>query len=114
MAAANPPPEQSAADTAVDPDQKLLEDPPATDATPPREEMDVAAAVGRLEAVVSERLSYDAEKEEAFSRLYKDLEHFRGEALAERLRPVLLDLILLLTAWTRPSLPTRRCATRLR
>ena len=56
----------------------------------------IESGIEQLGALVDQRLSYDAVKEEAFERLYQDLEQFRGEATAQQLRPVMLDVILLL------------------
>jgi molecular chaperone GrpE len=49
-----------------------------------------------LRALVAERLSYDLTKEEAFQRLYSDLEHYRALTNSQFFRPLYLDLILLL------------------
>lgn len=121
----SPSPEESSADpTGREPPVPVSEHAPAPDEAPPEvdpnsipaaatsAEQDELGAVdgatdsqpalarieselARLTTLVDERLKYDAVKEEAFERLYRDLEQFRGEATAQQLRPVLLDLILL-------------------
>jgi len=44
---------------------------------------------------VQSRLAYDKAKEEAFDRLYGELEQLKSNATFEQLRPLYLDLILL-------------------
>lgn len=56
----------------------------------------IESTVADVRRLVDERLRYDGIKEQAFDRLYKDLEHFRGEAALHQVRPLLLDVILLL------------------
>ena len=56
----------------------------------------IAEEVTSLREEFAKRLSYDATKEEAFTRLYKELEGYRADHASQRLRPIFLDLILLL------------------
>lgn len=49
----------------------------------------------QLSELVQGRLAYDKAKEEAFDRLYGELEHLKSNAAFEQLRPLYLDLILL-------------------
>ncbi len=56
----------------------------------------LAAEIAEIRALLTERLRYDATKEEAFRRLYEDLERFRGEASFVQTRPLYLDLVLML------------------
>lgn len=62
----------------------------------------LGAEIAMVRALLEERLRYDATKEEAFQRLYEDLEQFRGEASFVQTRPLYLDLALLLDRlhWT--------------
>lgn len=57
---------------------------------------DIAAQLDCLRTLFESRLSADRAKEEAFERLYEDLEVFRGQAAFQNSRPVFLELILLL------------------
>jgi molecular chaperone GrpE len=49
-----------------------------------------------LRTTVEKRFAEDRTKDEAFSRLYEDLEIFRGQAAFQIARPVFLEIILLL------------------
>jgi molecular chaperone GrpE (heat shock protein) len=49
-----------------------------------------------LRRAFEDRFIYDETKEEAFRRLYTDLEHFKQVAAAYQFRPIYLDVILLL------------------
>jgi molecular chaperone GrpE len=49
-----------------------------------------------LRTVVQQRLSYDQVKEEAFERLYAELDGYKKNATFEQVRPLYLDLVLLL------------------
>jgi molecular chaperone GrpE len=69
-----------------------VEDPPSPVATALAE---IAADLSGLRETVHERLQYDATKDEAFRKLYIDLEHFRGQAAFVQTRPLYIDLILL-------------------
>jgi molecular chaperone GrpE (heat shock protein) len=55
----------------------------------------LAADVSHLREKFDARLSYDESKEQAFDRLYADLEGARADGEFERLRPLYIDLILL-------------------
>jgi molecular chaperone GrpE len=57
--------------------------------------VEMAADLSSLREVVQERLQYDATKDEAFRKLYIDLDHFRGQAAFVQTRPLYIDLILL-------------------
>jgi len=48
-----------------------------------------------LNQIVQERLSYDRTKEEAFERLYAELEDLKKNSAFEQIRPIYMDLILL-------------------
>jgi molecular chaperone GrpE len=58
--------------------------------------VEIAADLTGLREIVQHRLQYDATKDEAFRKLYVDLEHFRGQAAFIQTRPLLIDLILLI------------------
>jgi molecular chaperone GrpE (heat shock protein) len=49
----------------------------------------------KLSELFQSRLAYDKAKEEAFDRLYAELEQLKSNATFEQLRPLYLDLILL-------------------
>jgi molecular chaperone GrpE len=49
----------------------------------------------QLSEIVQSRLAYDKAKEEAFDRLYAELEPLKSNAAFEQLRPLFFDLILL-------------------
>jgi molecular chaperone GrpE (heat shock protein) len=49
----------------------------------------------QLSELFQNRLAYDKAKEEAFDRLYVELEQLKSNATFEQLRPLYLDLILL-------------------
>lgn len=49
----------------------------------------------QLSELVQNRLAYDRAKEEAFDRLYAELEPLKSNAAFEQLRPLYFDLILL-------------------
>jgi molecular chaperone GrpE len=51
--------------------------------------------LGHLNETVQSRLTYDKTKEEAFDRLYSELEQLKANASFDQLRPLYLDLILL-------------------
>src|SRR5581483_11953555 len=55
----------------------------------------ILAEVTALRQVIEERLTYDRVKEEAFNRLYAEVEEVRQERSFQQLRPLLMDLILL-------------------
>lgn len=55
----------------------------------------ILAEVTALRKVIQERLAYDRVKEEAFNRLYAEVEEVRQERSFQQLRPLLMDLILL-------------------
>lgn len=55
----------------------------------------IHAEVTALHQIVAERLTYDRVKEEAFNRLYAEVEEVRQERSFQQLRPLLMDLILL-------------------
>lgn len=73
---------------------------PSAQAVGPADDGDGLTALGAeiaaVRSLLEERLRYDATKEEAFQRLYEDLEQFRGEASFVQTRPLYLDLVLLL------------------
>ena len=56
---------------------------------------DLATDLSSLKRTVEDRLSYDKAKEEAFDRLYADLENLKKNAAFEQIRPLYMDLILL-------------------
>jgi molecular chaperone GrpE len=58
--------------------------------------VEIAADLTGLREIVQDRLQYDATKDEAFRKLYVDLEHFRGQAAFIQTRPLFIDLILLI------------------
>lgn len=55
----------------------------------------IVAEVAALHQTVKERLTYDHVKEEAFDRLYVEVEEARQERSFQQVRPLLMDLILL-------------------
>lgn len=55
----------------------------------------ILAKVADLHQVIEEHLAYDRIKEEAFNRLYAEVEEVRQERSFQQLRPLLVDLILL-------------------
>lgn len=55
----------------------------------------VVADLSTIKRDVSERIHYDSAKEEAFNRLYAQLDELRSDREFDRLRPLYLDLILL-------------------
>ena len=55
----------------------------------------VAADVTGIKTVFAERVQYDKAKEEAFDRLYRQLDELRAGREFDHLRPLYLDLILL-------------------
>lgn len=56
---------------------------------------DLVSRVAALNRTVESRLRYDGVKEQAFERLYAELEDLKRDAAFEQVRPLLLDLILL-------------------
>lgn len=54
----------------------------------------LSTEISALSIEFESRLRYDQTKEEAFNRLYADLEFMRGDAEFEKLRPFYIDLIL--------------------
>lgn len=56
----------------------------------------VAEQLAALREEFAKRLSYDAVKEDAFSRLYREMDESRAEQKIQQFRPIYLDLILLL------------------
>jgi molecular chaperone GrpE len=69
---------------------------PVGPAEPDHALLRLGSEVAAIRALLEERLRYDATKEEAFRRLYEDLEQFRGESSFVQTRPLYLDLVLLL------------------
>lgn len=55
----------------------------------------IIAGVTALNQIMKERLVYDRVKEEAFDRLYVEVEEVRQERGFQQIRPLLMDLILL-------------------
>lgn len=55
----------------------------------------IIAGVTALNQIIKERLVYDHVKEEAFDRLYVEVEEVRQERGFQQIRPLLMDLILL-------------------
>lgn len=55
----------------------------------------IVAEVAALHGTIKERLAYDRVKEEAFDRLYAEVEEIRQERSFQQVRPLLMDLILL-------------------
>ena len=51
--------------------------------------------LANLKQIIENRLSYDKVKEDAFERLYGELEDLKKNAFFERSRPLFIDLILL-------------------
>lgn len=56
----------------------------------------IAEQLAALREEFAKRLSYDAVKEDAFSRLYREMDESRAEQKHHQFRPIYLDLILLL------------------
>jgi molecular chaperone GrpE (heat shock protein) len=56
----------------------------------------IAEELALLREEFAKRLSYDATKEDAFSRLYREMDDSRTEQKLQQFRPIYLDLILLL------------------
>ncbi len=61
----------------------------------PEELASLVAEVTALRQTIEERLSYDRVKEEAFDRLYAEVEEVRQERAFQLVRPLLIDLLLL-------------------
>jgi molecular chaperone GrpE (heat shock protein) len=55
----------------------------------------LAAEVTSLQCTVKDRLRYDKAKEEAFDRLYAELDELKKNSAFDQVRPLYLDLILL-------------------
>lgn len=55
---------------------------------------DLVTELASIKAIIEKRLSYDKTKEEAFERLYAELEGFKRDSTFEYMRPFYLDLIL--------------------
>ena len=55
----------------------------------------IAADVDAIKGSIAAGMSYDKAKEEAFDRLYRELDELRSDREFDRLRPLYLDLILL-------------------
>lgn len=55
----------------------------------------ILTEITTLHQTIKERLSYDRVKEEAFDRLYAEVEEVRQERSFQQIRPLLMDLILL-------------------
>ena len=55
----------------------------------------ILTEITALHQTIKERLAYDRVKEEAFDRLYAEVEEVRQERSFQQLRPLLMDLILL-------------------
>lgn len=62
---------------------------------PPADIDALHAEIVALRDLVRERLTYDRVKEEAFDRLYAEVEEVRQERAFQQLRPFLIDLLLL-------------------
>ena len=56
----------------------------------------IAEELASLRNEFTKRLAYDATKEDAFSRLYREMDESRAEQKFHQFRPIYLDLILLL------------------
>jgi molecular chaperone GrpE len=56
---------------------------------------DVVEEVAALRQTIEERLIYDRVKEEAFDRLYAEVEEVRQDRAFQQVRPLLIDLLLL-------------------
>ena len=54
----------------------------------------LAADLSAIKRDIAERIRYDLAKEEAFDRLYRQLDELRSEREFDQLRPLYLDLIL--------------------
>jgi molecular chaperone GrpE len=54
----------------------------------------LAADLSAIKRDIAERIRYDLAKEEAFNRLYRQLDELRSEREFDQLRPLYLDLIL--------------------
>jgi molecular chaperone GrpE len=72
---------------------------------------EIAADLTGLREIVQDRLQYDATKDEAFRKLYVDLEHFRGQAAFLQTRPLYIDLILLIDRVESNLLPSTAADT---
>jgi molecular chaperone GrpE len=87
-----------------------VEDAPSATATAL---VEIAADLSDLRQIVHARLQHDTTKDEAFRKLYVDLEHFRGQAAFVHTRPLYIDLILLVDRLesTLPGAPTAETAS---
>lgn len=56
---------------------------------------DFSSEISSLKTIIENRLTYDKTKEEAFERLYAELDELKRDSLFEYLRPFFFDLILL-------------------
>ena len=73
---------------------------PSQEDVPPAEAIratldQVAADMTAIKRDIAERIQYDKAKEEAFDRLYRQLDELRSDSEFDHLRPLYLDLILL-------------------
>jgi molecular chaperone GrpE len=57
--------------------------------------INIASSVMELRQIIEERLSYDSTKEEAFDKLYVEVDEARQERTFQQVRPLLIDLLLL-------------------
>jgi molecular chaperone GrpE (heat shock protein) len=60
----------------------------------------LAAEVGEIRKLISERLSNDQVREKAFDELYKELSHYKDDFLFQNEKPLLLDLLLFYDSMT--------------
>lgn len=71
------------------------EEPPLLEQSLLQELDDLQSEVAELRKVIEERLAYDRVKEEAFDRLYVEVEEVRQDRTFQQVRPLLIDLLLL-------------------
>ena len=68
----------------------------------------LAADITGIKAVFAERIQYDNAKEEAFDRLYRQLDELRAGREFDHLRPLYIDLILLFDRLDQSAAETAR------
>jgi molecular chaperone GrpE (heat shock protein) len=57
--------------------------------------LSISEELSHLSRTIESRLTYDQTKEEAFDRLYSELDELKKNAAFEQIRPLFMDLILL-------------------
>jgi len=58
------------------------------------QEQNILRELAKIQNILERRLSHDRVKDEAFERLYQDLDHVKRNRALEELRPLFIDLIL--------------------